>query len=106
MMHGNMNVKFLLLPFITPEKFWDTNSIKAKSLPSISYQIYPSQNTIVKLGLHKHNFIHYLNCIPKAGYLCYVFLYNIIPANFEISNPCNCTYFLFVLVVRMIMTVY
>jgi hypothetical protein len=89
-----------------PRKNLGYKLIKTRPLSSISYPIYPSPNMIIKLCLYKHNFIHYLNCIPKAGHLFYALLYNIIPVSFEISNSGNCKFFLFVLVVRLIMVVY
>jgi len=38
--------------------------------------------------------------------MCYVFLYNNISVRFEILNPCNYEYSLFVFVVRLMMAVY
>jgi hypothetical protein len=46
------------------------------------------------------------NFIPKAVYLHYVLSYNNIQVRFEISNPCNCEYFLSVLVYSLIMAIF
>ena len=95
-----------VIVFCIPEKLWHTNSIKARSFHSSSFPIYPSLNMIIKLCLNKQIFIHYLNYILKAEYLCYALSYHITHVSFEISNPCNCKYFLFVLVVRLIVIVH
>jgi hypothetical protein len=41
----------------------------------------------------KNYFINFLNFIPNAAWLYYVFLYNNTPVRFDISNQCNREYF-------------